>query len=182
MRRYLCKKTGQRKQDKSRRFMIPVAIVVATCILLTTGCMGNMGITQNVKKVNLSPTENRWGREGIFLGFQIFWVYRISALLDLIVFNSIEFWSGENPITDQPALVNIPKETLEKIFGERSSVDMAQIKRINDTEAKMYLAFANGDKMTFDVVRSSDTYSVSYLGRQFYTGLINGTILSKGGV
>ena len=97
--------------------MIPVAIVVATCILLTTGCIGNMGITQNVKKVNLSPTENRWGREGTFIGFHVFWVYRISTLLDLVVFNSIEFWSGENPITKQPALVNIPQEKLEKIFG-----------------------------------------------------------------
>ena len=178
MRRYLFKKTGNRKQDKSRRFMIPVALVVATCIFLCTGCMGNMGISQNVKKGNLSVTENRWGREVTFLGFQILWVYRISALLDLIVFNSIEFWSGENPVTNQPALVNIPKETLEKIFGEKE-IDMTQIQRINDREAKLYLAFADGDKMTFDVVRSNDTYSVSYLGRHFFTGQINETILSK---
>jgi hypothetical protein len=99
----------------------------------------------------------------------------------LIIFNSVEFWSGENPITKQPALVNIPKETLEKIFEERD-IEVAQIQRINDTEAKMYLAFSNGDKMTFDVVRSNDTYSVSYLGRQFYTGQIKETNLSKGGV
>jgi hypothetical protein len=166
------------KQDKSRRFMFPVAMAVATCILLSTGCIGHMGVTQKVKKGNLSVTENRWGREGIFVGFHVFWVYRISTLLDLVVFNSIEFWSGENPITKQPALVNIPQEKLEKVFEERD-IEVAQIQRINDTEAKMYLAFANGDKMTFDVVRSSDTYSVSYLGRQFFTGQINETILSK---
>ena len=181
MRKYLCKKTGHREKDKSRRFMIPVAMLLATCILLTTGCMGHMGVTQNVKKGNLSITEHRWGREGVFLGFTVLWVYRISALLDLIIFNSVEFWSGENPITKQPALVNIPKETLEKIFEERD-IEVAQIQRINDTEAKMYLAFSNGDKMTFDVVRSNDTYSVSYLGRQFYTGQIKETNLSKGGV
>ena len=161
--------------------MIPVALAVATCILLTTGCMGHMGVTKKLKKGNLSITENRWGREGIFLGFSVLWVYRITAILDLFVFNSVEFWSGENPITNQPALVNIPKETLEKIFGERDMEVLAKIQRINDTEAKMYLAFANGDKVTFDVVRSTDTYSVSYLGRQFYTGQINETILSKEG-
>jgi hypothetical protein len=162
--------------------MIPIALAVATCILLTTGCIGNMGVTQNVKKANLSITENRWGREGIFLGCTILWVNRVSALLDLVIFNSIEFWSGKNPITKQPALVNISQETLEKVFGEKDIDVLGQIQRINDTEAKMYLAFANGDKMTFDVVRSSDTYSVSYLGRQFFTGQINETILSKGGV
>jgi hypothetical protein len=182
MRRYLFKKTGNRKQDKSRRFMIPVALVVATSILLCTGCMGNMGISQNVKKGNLSVTENRWGREGIFLGLSVLRVNTIASLLDLVIFNSIEFWSGTNPITKQPALVNISQETLEKIFGEKDIDVLGQIQRINDTEAKMYLAFGNSDKMTFDVVRSSDTYSVSYLGRQFYTGQINETILSKGGV
>ena len=182
MRRYLCKKVGHRKQDKSRRFMIPVAMLLATCILLTTGCMGNMGLSQKVKKGNLLVTENRWGREGIFLGFTILRVNGIASLLDLFIFNSIEFWSGENPITNQPALVNIPQEMLEKIFGDRDMEVIAQIQRINDTEAKMYLAFANGDKVTFDVVRSTDTYSVSYLGRQFYTGQIKESILSKGGV
>ena len=182
MRRYLCKKVGHRKQDKSRRFMIPVAMLLATCILLTTGCMGNMGLSQKVKKGNLLVTENRWGREGVFLGFTVLRVNGIASLLDLFIFNSIEFWSGENPITNQPALVNIPQEMLEKIFGDRDMEVIAQIQRINDTEAKMYLAFANGDKVTFDVVRSTDTYSVSYLGRQFYTGQINETILSKEGV
>jgi hypothetical protein len=166
------------KKNRSKQFMAPVAMAVTTSILLGTGCMGHMGVTQKVKKGNLSVTENRWGREGTFLGFQVFWVYRISALLDLVVFNSIEFWTGENPVTGQSALVNIPQETVEKIFGERD-IDMAQIQRVNDTEAKMFLAFTNGDKMTFDVVRTSDTYSVSYLGREFFTGQINETILSK---
>jgi hypothetical protein len=165
-------------RDRARQLMLPVALTMTASMLLSTGCMGHMGITQKVKKGNLSVTENRWGREGVFVGFQVFWVYRISALLDLVVFNSIEFWSGENPITKQPALVNIPQETLEKIFGEQD-VDLGQIQRINDTEAKMYLAFANGDKMTFDVLRSSDTYSVSYLGREFFTGQINDAALNK---
>ena len=160
--------------------MLPVALTMTASILLSTGCIGHMGVTQKVKKGNLSLTENRWGREGIFVGFQVFWVYRISALLDLVVFNSIEFWSGENPLTKQPALANIPPETLEKIFGEKD-IDVGQIKRINDTEAQMYLAFANGDKMTFDVVRSSDTYTVSYLGREFFTGNITEEMISKEG-
>ncbi|VGO23447.1 DUF3332 family protein [Pontiella sulfatireligans] len=158
--------------DRLKRFTVPAMAAVTASILMSTGCMGHMGLTQKVKKGNLSITENRYGREGVFLGFQIFWVYRVSTLLDLIVFNSVEFWSGENPLTDQPALVNIDKETIEKVFGEHS-VDMAQIERINETEAKMYMAFTNGDTMTFDVVRSDAAYTVSYQGREFYTGQIN---------
>ena len=165
-------------RDRARRLMLPVALTMTVSMLLSTGCIGHMGVTQKVKKGNLSLTEHRWGREGIFVGFQVFWVYRISALLDLVVFNSIEFWSGENPITKKPALASLPPEAIEKIFAEQD-IDMAQIQRINDTEAKMYLAFNNGDKMTFDVVRTDDTYTVSYLGREFYTGQITETSISK---
>ena len=50
---------------------------------------------------------------------------------------------------------------------------MVQIQRINDTEAKMFLAFDNGDKMTFDVIRTDAAYTVSYLGREFCTGTVN---------
>jgi hypothetical protein len=103
---------GRRKT----RFLLIVMLALSIGMSPLAGCMGHMGLTQKVKKVNLKVTENRWGREGIFLGFQILWVYRISALVDLLVLNSIEFWSGENPVNHQPALVNIPKEVLEQIF------------------------------------------------------------------
>ena len=163
------------QNDKRKnRFMIPVMLAVIIGTLPITGCMGHNGLTQKVKKGNLRITEHRWGREGIFVGFQVLWVYRVSILLDLLIFNSIEFWSGENPLTDQSALVNIPKEMLEKIFGNES-VDLGLIQRINDREAKMFLAFSNGDRMTFDVVRTDNTYSVSYLGREFYSGTVNQT-------
>jgi hypothetical protein len=158
--------------------MLPVALTLTVSMLLSTGCLGHGAVTQKVRKGNLSVTENRWGREGIFLGFQIFWVYRISTILDLVVFNSIEFWSGENPINKKPALASLPPETIEKIFAE-ADVQTAQVERINETEAKMYMAFNNGDEMTFDVVRSDDTYTVSYQGREFYRGQITDTDISK---
>ena len=162
-----------------KKMMRTIAVILA--LMMLSGCMGHGALTSKVVRWNLETVDSRWGREGVFLGLWITLVYPVCFILDLLIFNSIEFWSGENPITDQPALVNIPKETLEKIFGEKE-IDMTQIQRINDTEAKLYLAFADGDKMTFDVVRSNDTYSVSYLGRQFFKGQINETILSKEGV
>ena len=163
-------------KGRLKRLIVPIGVV--SSILLSTGCIGHMALTEKVKKGNLSLTENRWGREGIFLGFNIFYVYRISSLLDLVVFNSIEFWSGENPLNQKSAMADIPKETVEKIFGE-TDVHLAQVERINATEAKMYLSFTNGDKLTFDVHRSSDTYTVSYLGREFYAGQINENIIRK---
>jgi hypothetical protein len=158
-----------------KRFTLAMILALTVGMLASTGCIGNFGLGQNVKKVNLSITENRNGREGIYIVSVIF-VNGIAFLLDVVIFNSIEFWTNENPLTGQPALVNVPRARLAKIFGE-GAPDTAQIQRVNDTEAKMFLAFHNGDKMTFDVIRTDDTYTVSYLGRKFYSGTINQPIV-----
>jgi hypothetical protein len=158
-----------------KRFTLAMILALTVGMLASTGCIGNFGLGQNVKKVNLSITENRNGREGIYIVSVIF-VNGIAFLLDVVIFNSIEFWTNENPLTGQPALVNVPRARLTMIFGEEAP-DTAQIQRVNDTEAKMFLAFHNGDKMTFDVIRTDDTYTVSYLGRKFYSGTIKQPIV-----
>jgi hypothetical protein len=141
---------------------------VAGSLLLTTGCMGTNAVTQKVRKANLKVVENRWGREGVFLGLNILWVYRICTVADLLVFNSIEFWTGENVINGQSPLVDMPIEEVREKIG--IDVNMAQIERMNDHEAKLYLGFDNGDHLSFDVLRSDEEYTVSYLGREFYRG------------
>ncbi|WDE96141.1 DUF3332 family protein [Lentisphaera profundi] len=138
--------------------------------LFLSSCMGTMGLTGKVKKFNLETTENRWGREGWFLGLNIFWVYRICGVLDLLIFNSIEFWSGENPINGNSPLVDIPMEKVKKMgFKE---VDMAQVERINPTLAKLHINFPNGDHVTFDVIRDGNHYTVSLMGKQFFEGQV----------
>jgi hypothetical protein len=63
-----------------------------------------MAVSGEVMKVNLKITENRFGRELIFLLFYIVMVYPIAGFLDLLIVNSIEFWSGENPVSGQSRL------------------------------------------------------------------------------
>ena len=65
---------------------------------MTTSCTGPFNLTRNVHHWNTS-IENKWGEEGMFLVFVILPVYGICMLGDAIIFNSIEFWGGENPIT-----------------------------------------------------------------------------------
>ena len=137
---------------------------------ILTSCMGTMGLTGKVKKFNLEATEHRWGREGIFLGLWITLVYPICGILDLLIFNSIEFWTGENPINGKSPLVDIPMSQVEKMGLE--NVDGAKIERVSSTEAKMYVNFENGDEVTFDVTRQDMNYTVSYRGVEFYTGTI----------
>ena len=43
---------------------------------------------------------------------------------------------------------------------------------VSENGAKLHLDFRNGDRMTLDVVRRDDEYTVSYLGRVFFNGRI----------
>ena len=132
--------------------------------------MGHNGMTTNVLRFNLKATEHRWGREGWFLGLWVTLIYPISIILDLLIFNSVEFWTGENPINGRSPLVDIPMEQVKKMGFE--NIDKAQIERISSTDAKLHLEFENGDAITFDVHRTDLSYIVSYRGVEFYTGTI----------
>jgi len=65
-------------------------------LLTTTACFGPFNLTQRYWHWNGHVTENKWANEGIFLLSVIIPVYEITALCDVIIFNSVEFWSGKN--------------------------------------------------------------------------------------
>jgi len=150
--------------------MVKRAALALALLAVSTGCMGTMGLAGKVKKFNLEATENRWGREGIFFVFQVLPVYRLCAILDLFIFNSIEFWSGENFLNGRRRLVDVPPSEAEKI-GFRE-LDKARVELISQNQAKLHLDFRNGDRMAFDVLREDENYTVSYLGRVFFEGKV----------
>ena len=55
-------------------------------------------------KFNLEVTEAKWGRELVFLCLYVIPVYPIAGAIDLIIVNSIEFWTGTNPLNGEPRL------------------------------------------------------------------------------
>lgn len=147
------------------------AVLAALLAAMSVGCIGRGGLNREVKEFNLTTVENRWGREGIFFGLQALWVYRICSVLDLFIFNSVEFWSGRNPINGKSALAEIPAAQAEKLgLGD---IDDARVARLTENEAKLQVEFENGDRMTFDVLRDGGIYTISYQGRVFFQGSVD---------
>jgi hypothetical protein len=140
-------------------------------VMMLGGCMGRNALVGKVMKWNLETADSRWGREGVFVGLWITLVYPICAVLDLLIFNSIEFWSGENNLNGKSPVVDMPKEEVQKLGF--NGVERAQVERLSSTTANLHIDFTNGDTATFDVLRTDSNYSVSYLGVEFYTGSIN---------
>lgn len=81
-----------------RKRVLTVALVVAVCSSLTfTSCIGSFGLTNKVLAWN-DTVGNKFVNELVFLAFWILPVYEVTAIADLLVLNSIEFWSGSNPV------------------------------------------------------------------------------------
>ncbi len=79
---------------------VGVLVLAASLLASSTGCFGGFGLTRNVHKFNREVSPDKWVQELVFLGFVIIPVYGIATLADAIIFNSIEFWTGESPISD----------------------------------------------------------------------------------
>ncbi len=76
-----------------------VALFVAVSIFMLSGCYGKFNLTRKVYNINGS-VDNKFLRSAVTWAFIIIPVYGIAALLDFILFNTIEFWTGSNPIAE----------------------------------------------------------------------------------
>lgn len=66
--------------------------------ILFTGCYGSFSLVTKVHEWNGSVTDNKFVHELLFLGLNIIPVYGVSAFIDAVIFNTVEFWTGSNPI------------------------------------------------------------------------------------
>jgi hypothetical protein len=87
-----------------RRFPPSLRKLVAVTLLagfvpLGGACFGSFHLTQKVLGFNKSVSPNKWVRWFVFLGLTIIPVYEFASLADVFFANSIEFWTGKNPIT-----------------------------------------------------------------------------------
>jgi hypothetical protein len=61
----------------------------------STGCLGPNRAFNRVHEWNMEVTDSDVANELIFLGCTIIPVYGVAYLVDIVVLNTIEYWSGE---------------------------------------------------------------------------------------
>ena len=72
--------------------------VALTALVAGAGCYGPFKLTCKLHEWNGRATENRWANEAIFFVLAGVGVYSLCAFADAVVLNSIEWWSGRNPM------------------------------------------------------------------------------------
>jgi hypothetical protein len=87
-----------------RLFPVSLRKIVAVLLLagfvpLGSACFGSFNLTRKLMGFNKSVSPNKWVRWFVFLGLTIIPVYEFASLADAFFANSVEFWTGKNPIT-----------------------------------------------------------------------------------
>jgi len=83
------------KTTRTGRTIITAGMLAV--MLIFTSCFGPFNATARLKTWN-REIENRWAGEGVYVLFSAAWIYRVFFIADAFIFNSIEFWGGDNPV------------------------------------------------------------------------------------
>ncbi|MCK9408626.1 MAG: DUF3332 family protein [Bacteriovoracaceae bacterium] len=74
-----------------------VLVLVATMAMMSVGCYGSFALTKKVYNWNGS-LGNKWVIEIVYLVIS-YPVYGVAGFIDSVILNSIEFWTGSNPMS-----------------------------------------------------------------------------------
>lgn len=119
-----------------KRYLTTAIVVLAICSLSLSSCIGSFRLTSSVMKWN-NQVGSKFLNELVFFAFWILPVYEVTALADILVINSIEFWSGRNPLTASTKVV--------------------------DTESGRYLIACDGKGYTITNQTSGESYRLDFL-------------------
>ena len=89
-----------------KKTYLTVALISTMCLSLTLpSCIGSFTLTNKLLSWNRQISD-KFVNELVFFAFWILPVYEVPTLADLLVINSIEFWSGENPVASGKKIID----------------------------------------------------------------------------
>lgn len=122
--------------------LLPLAIVILLGAFTFQSCIGSFTLTNKVLKWNKN-VNNKFVNELVFIAFWVLPVYEVTAVADLLVLNSIEFWSGNKPLESDNKVIKTDDGNYY-IYA-------------NETGYKV--VSPNGDELKFDFNPDTQTWS-----------------------
>ena len=80
-----------------RKKFLPIIAITLIASFSFSSCIGSFSLTNKVLAWN-KQVSNKFINELVFFAFWILPVYEVTSVADLLVINSIEFWSGNSPL------------------------------------------------------------------------------------
>ncbi|MGF1719170.1 DUF3332 domain-containing protein [Vibrio kyushuensis] len=148
-----------------------VTKTIALTLLATalTGCVGSNAVTEKVVTFNVEVVDNRYARAGVNLLLAP--VYGVTTAVDYVVFNSLEFWTGKNPLNGKPHLFDTKVDTQFKInegldpsltdapiapISNNRAIESGVLKSVDENTIQMDITYNNGDTGILTGVRDGE--------------------------
>lgn len=143
----------KRSNAVSRRRMMS-SLGLATAATLSTGCWGSFNLTGKLYDWNGS-FGSKWASWAVFLLFIIIPVYEILLIVDALIINTIEFFSGKNPVSRRADLGDGQQLVFTPVEGDPNAVDIEHYDgeavvrafRIRKTRRGFKLGDATGERL-----------------------------------
>lgn len=166
-----------------KKRIFSVAAVALAGTLLFSSCIGSFSLSKKVLAWN-QTIDNKFVNEVVFVALWIVPVYEVCAIADILVINSIEFWSGENPV--EAGIVKKVQgengvytvETLDNGYQIENEAGQ-QVDLVYDKDSNTWSAVANGDS-TKILKMEEDGKAIVYLpnGEERTVELSNNGVLA----
>ena len=146
----------------------------------TTACFGSFNMTRKLYGFNKNVSKEKFVRELVFLGLNVVPVYTIAGAIDAIVANSIEFWTGTNPVSMSSTIRLDNTTTVQRYVMEKDGVRILTLKaykldQLVTTTTAIYVP--GTDRVTFKSTQadgSTETH-VAALGEDGKAFVASGT-------
>lgn len=144
-----------------KKFKISVAaVLLAGGSLFFTNCIGSFSLTKSVIDWN-KGVGSKFVNELVFIAFWILPVYEVTAIADLLVLNSIEFWTGSNPMTASTKTVSTDHGTFTVVnYGKGCTIteeETGMVTRLNfDKKTKTWSVAKDGKEYPFMTMIDKD--------------------------
>ena len=110
-------------------------LILGFAPLALTGCIGSFAAWHKVKEFNEDASDSQWFQELLFIVLNIIPVYGVAYALDILILNSVEFWTGENPMMTSRTITGEDGSvtTITPVDGDRLEVTVVAPDRSEHT-------------------------------------------------
>ena len=140
---------------KKKSLTLAVAATLAASMTFSS-CIGSFGLTNKLLSWNQS-INSKFVNELVFIAFHIIPVYEITILSDILVLNSIEFWSGNSPVADAGKTQNV--ETENGIYTVETKADGYHIEKAGEEDKAIDLVY-NSQEESWSVKSNGEMYKL----------------------
>ena len=136
-----------------KKLKIKVVCALLGGSLLFSSCIGSFALWNQLKDWN-QGLGNKFVNELVFLAFNIIPVYGVAYFADVVVLNSIEFWSGSNPLAEVGTTKTVKGQNGEYLI--KTNEDGYSISKVGE-DASIDLVY-NQENRTWNATCEGETY------------------------